>query len=238
MAACKGTVLEVIQETPSMKLFNVKVNGNLFDYKPGQFVIVSIDGVNNENGIIIKRSYSISSSPLNKDYLEFCISIKPDGRFTPHLNRLKHGDQVNLDGPYGTFAMRHHENGKLLFIAAGAGIAPLMSMIRTLLNGHSRLDITLLYGFRHPEDFCYKKELTALSSKHKNFRLYCTISTKEHHKTWHSDTGRVTGIIKKYLDAKETEAVYICGKPEMVKDTIALLREYGIDDNKIFKEQW
>lgn len=238
MAQYKGAVSEILNETPQIKLFRIKLEKGIFDYKPGQFVMLSIDGVNNEKGLILKRAYSIASSPLNKDHLELCVAIKSDGKFTPILDNLKLEDKVNIDGPYGAFNLHEHNKGKIYFIATGAGIAPLMSMIRTLLRKETSQELVLLYGFRNQEDFCYQKELKSYSSKHNNFKMYPTISTKDIPKSWQFDTGRVTKIISKHLNPDEAEAVYICGNPDMVRDTIAILKELKLEERKIFKEQW
>lgn len=237
MASYKGTISEIIQETPFIKIFRIELAEGIFQYKSGQFVMLSIDGVNNEKGLIVKRSYSVASSSLNKDYLELCIAIKPDGKFTPVLNAIKVGDKINVDGPFGVFNLKEHDKGKIYFIATGAGIAPLISMIRTLIGNKFAHEMILLYGFRNPEDYCYKKELTGYTSK-KNFKIYPTISAKEIPSSWKLDTGRVTTIIGKYLKAEETEVVYICGNPDMVKDTVSILKELKIEDSKIIKEQW
>lgn len=237
MALHKGTISEIVQETPFIKIFKIKMAEELFQYKSGQFIMLSIDGINNEKGLIVKRSYSVASSSLNKDCLELCIAIKPEGKFTPVLNNLKVGDKINVDGPFGMFHLREHNKGKIYFIATGAGIAPLISMIRTLIGNGFEHEMVLLYGFRNPDDYCYKKELIEYSLK-KNFKIHPTISAKEIPASWKLDTGRVTTIIGKYLKPEETEAVYICGNPEMVKDTVKTLKELNVNENKIIKEQW
>lgn len=239
MVTYQGTISEVVQETPYIKLFKVKLSSSIFDYKPGQFMMLSLDHAKNENGIIIKRSYSIASSPLNKEYLEFCVSVKPDGKFSPYLDKLNQGDKINLEGPYGVFNLKEpkHE-GTIVFIAGGAGIAPLLSMIRTLLSKHKYIKILLLYGFRNPEDCSYKDELLDYTNKYNSFKMYRTISTKDVPDWWEEDVGRVTLILNKYIRPIETETVYICGNPEMVKDTINILKAAGIDESRIFKEQW
>ena len=236
----QGTIEEVVQETPSIKLFRISLEDEIFDYIPGQFVIMSLDHIRNEKDHLIKRSYSIASSPLNRNFLEFCITIIPDGRFTSHLDKLKQGDKINVSGPYGKFAL-NEPTGKCstyYFIATGAGIAPLMSMMRTLLPKHPDLETLLLYGFRNPEDYCYKKELLSYCSQYGHFKICPTISTKNIPETWRQDTGRVTTIINKYLVPQNTECVYICGNPDMVKDTVRILHDAGLDGSKIHKEQW
>lgn len=233
-----GTIEKIIQETPTIKLFQISLDDKMFDYIPGQFVIFSLDYVRNEKDHLIRRSYSIASSPLNKDYLEFCITIKPDGKFTPHLDKLLLGDTINISGPYGKFNLVEETNHPRItsFIATGAGIAPLMSMMRTLILKNLDQKIQLLYGFREPEDFCYKKELATYEAG--NFEIKPTISTKNPPKYWLLDKGRVTSIITKYLMPQETQSVYICGNPEMVRDTTEILHNLGLEKRKIHKEQW
>ena len=239
MVLHKGKISEIIEETPHIKLFKVTLENGVFDYKPGQFAMLSLDNVKTETGILVKRSYSIASSPTNKEYLEFCVSIKKDGKLSPQLEKLKHGDSMNLDGPYGRFNLKDPLHaGTIVFIAGGAGIAPLLSMIRTLLVQHNDIKILLLYGFRNPEDCSYKDELLEYSKKYKNFNMYRTVSSKEVPEWWEEDTGRVTAILNKYIKPKEIECVYICGNPDMVRDTIDILKAAGIPEAKIYNEQW
>lgn len=238
MAAYKGIVQDIIKETPNIKLFRIKLDKPI-NYLSGQFVMISLDNVKNQSGFPLKRSYSIASEPVNKDYLELCIKILEEGQLTHSLNQLKKGDSVNVDGPFGKFLMEEPKGGsnKIIFIGTGAGIAPLISMIGHSLK-KSKKEMILIYGFRNPEDFCYKKELNDLAGKYPYFKLYPTISAKIVPKRWNLDTGRVTSIIPKYVKSNETESVYICGNPQMVLDTIACLKSIGIDEKIIHKEQW
>ncbi len=233
-----GTILKSIDAAPNIKILQVKINGQI-NFTPGQFAMLSLSPVKNEDGMPVRKSYSIASSPSNKDYLEFCIKIVPNGKLTPNLAKLKIGDAINVEGPFGKFIMdKPQENGKkYLLVAAGSGIAPLMSMIRFSLPDTNKR-IMLVYGFRNPEDFCYKDELTMLARKHSNFKVYPTISSSNVPENWKLDTGRVTEVVGKYAKSDEVDSAYVCGNPQMVRDTIECLKSLGIPEELIHKEQW
>src|SRR3972149_7146515 len=98
-----GKIQWVKQETPKVKLFRIALNGHIFEFAPGQNVVLSLPGVANEKGSPMKRVYSIASSPLTKDYLELCVAVHPPPSFSAVLGNLNVGATVSVEGPYGIF---------------------------------------------------------------------------------------------------------------------------------------
>src|SRR5208283_4949130 len=112
-------VLEIKDLTSDVKLFRISVP-NDFDFKAGQYLSLSVI---RRDGKKIRKPFSISNSPLNKNkYVEFCIKIIQDGLASEFLKTLKKGDRLELFGPLGKFFVPSLDRN-LIFIASGVGIA-------------------------------------------------------------------------------------------------------------------
>ena len=208
---------------------------NSFSFTPGQYLMVSEDGFKlKADPTQLKWSpYSICSSPLEKDLLEFVYTIKYTGGFTQHLaENLKIGGKLNFKGPYGKFILE--ENGReKIFVSTGAGIAPIMSMLRTLER--TGVTSTLFYGFRTGAHFLYRKELEALAEK-KKIRLFTTVSRED--PSWKGNKGYVQSLLEKSVFSPERQEIYLCGNPEMVRDVRSFFLNKGFLENQVKIEQW
>ncbi len=235
MASYKARVLEIINETPRVKLFRLE-RPKGFTFSPGQFLMASIDGLYGKEGALVKRSYSIASSPLDKDYVELCITRVDQGLFSVAMHELDAGDVVNINGPYGVFSLKLPVPENVTFIAGGSGIAPIRGMIRTLCSSESSVPtgLRLFYGFRSPHEFIYGSELQGYAER-KKLVLHTTIDSPAD--KWAGDVGFVHEILPKHSDYKKSE-VYICGPPVMVTATIKVLAGLGFDGKRIYREQW
>lgn len=234
----KSQIVKIEQNTPRVKVFKLKIPENIdFKYKSGQFVTLSIDDFfDKEKGILMKRPYSIASSPLQNDCIELCISWAHPGGFSDKMHQLKEGDIVNVSGPYGIFTLKPLTED-LTFIAAGSGIAPLMDMVRTIFLDKTAKNIWLFFGFRYPEDFIYKNELTELAQNNKNFHLITSISAPDV-KEWSGERGRINFVLPKYIKNAKKREFYLCGPPPMIEDTTKVLAELGANKKRIYIEKW
>ena len=235
--AFKARIEKIEHQTPKAKIFMLKIPDNVnFTYETGQFAILSIDDFLGQNGNPIKRPYSIASSPLQNGHLEFCISWAHEGGFSDRIHNCEEGDFINVEGPFGAFNLKQATED-ITFIAAGSGIAPLIAMIRTLFIQNTTQNVWLFFGFRYPEDFIYKKELTELAQKNQNFHLITSISTADPVE-WNGERGRINLIFPKYIKNANLRDFYLCGPPPMIQDSIKVLLEIGADKSKIYKEGW
>ncbi|WP_394619477.1 FAD-binding oxidoreductase [Lentzea sp. JNUCC 0626] len=158
-------VVEVREETPSA--VTVVLEGDRpFDFRPGQFftLVTEIDGVP------VRRPYSASSVP-GSTTLEVTVKQVDGGLFSRHVRTLAPGDRLHVRGPSGDF---HAEPGhEVALIAAGSGVTPMMSIIRTLLAKPGER-ISLLYSSRTPEETIFAAELARLGAEHPD-RLAVTV---------------------------------------------------------------
>lgn len=232
----KARVSEIIQETHNTKLFRVVFDGlKELEFLPGQFFMLSKEGFKNEKGFLIKRAYSIASSPENKDYVEFCM--KKVGIFTNMLFGIDAGSELILEGPSGRFVLNEENKKKdLVFFAAGSGIAPLMSMMRRLRDEKNERNIFLFFGFRNANDFIYKNEIVNYPKELKNFKLVPCVSSGEKIEVPY-ESGRMNfEIIKKYIKNPEGREAFICGAPAFVKDVKKICLDFGFKEENIHME--
>lgn len=222
-----GVVTDIRIDTPDVKTFRVlNLNGEKpFLHKPGQCAMLSIPGIG-------EAMFSITSSPTNKEYMEF--SIKKCGCVTEWLHAMQVGQQVTIRGPYGNgFPVDRDFTGKdLLFIAGGIGIAPLRSVInycRHFRNRYGTIDI--VYGSRSAQDLVDYSEMINEWSNDSNLNVYLTIDKEQ--PEWKGHVGFVPNYVKE-LAFTPDRIVILCGPPIMIKFTLAGLVELGFDKESIY----
>jgi benzoate/toluate 1,2-dioxygenase reductase subunit len=188
-----------------------------FDFTPGQFYQINIDGK--------RRPYSVTSLP-GKETAEFYIKSYPDGSVAHHILDLEHGDEATLQGPYGSFQLTDAD-GPAYLIAAGSGIAPVMSMARAIDDRNC----VFLHSASYVEELGYNDELAAMEDD--TFTYIPTISRPDEN-DWNGRTGRVHDHLDELVD---TDAeVYVCGPPPMVTDVSEALKTKGF--TSIYTEQY
>ncbi|MBI4164089.1 MAG: oxidoreductase [Candidatus Aenigmarchaeota archaeon] len=228
---------KIIQETPDTKTIRLKLEKPM-DFAPGQFVMLGLDLDIDGEKKLVKRAYSIASSPTKKDYLELTFNIYPKGQLSPHLYALKEGDNLYVEGPFGKFNFKEDNSRRAIFIGAGAGLTPLMSMIRYCADKKLPAKSTLIYSVKKPENIIYYKELLEIE-KSKKLDLNITI-TRPEGTNWKGRTGRIdSNMITELLSPiLEQSNFYLCGPPEMVEGTVKILEELCVGKDRINREQW
>jgi ferredoxin/flavodoxin---NADP+ reductase len=218
--------------------------GGEFNFVPGQYASLGLEIA----GKRIERPYSIVSSPAEAE-LEFFFELVPQGALTPHLYKLQPGDQMLLRKiPKGKFSL-DTQNGRTnhLLISTVTGVAPFVSYVRTLARDwkEGRFDgahkLYLLNGASRPFEFGYSEELARFSGALPWFKYVPTISRPWDHTDWGGEIGRADDVLRKYadqwgLDASNTIA-YLCGHPEMIEHSKAILKRRGFLDKHAIKEE-
>lgn len=225
---------------PNTFVFGCKVPEEIgFSFKAGQFAMLSVDGyfLPADKTKLKWSAFSIASSPLQKNYLEFCVRAKDYAGVSYGMAKLGKNENLNVKAPFGHFFLKENTNPKV-FIAIGTGIAPLISMIRTLaLSKNWKEKTELLFGFRTRETFVYKKELDELEKNFPNFKVIPIASRED--ESWKGEKGHVQDLLKKhnFYENKSTE-YYICGNPPAVTEIIQILCEKEIGKEQINYEKW
>lgn len=222
-----GVITDIRQDTPDVKTFRVNAigGGKCFEHKPGQCAMLSIPGVG-------EAMFSITSSPTNKEYMEF--SIKKCGCLTDWLHQMDLGQQITVRGPYGnSFPVEGELLGKnLLFIAGGIGLAPLRSVINYCRDNREKYgSIDIIYGSRSSKDLVDYKEIIDEWMKEDGVNVHLTIDNAE--EEWKGHVGFVPSYVKE-LNPTTDKTVLLCGPPIMIKFTLGALKELGFSETQVY----
>lgn len=222
-----GVVTDIRKETPDVKTFRVvgKDGKKLFEHMPGQCAMLSLPGVS-------ESMISITSSPTNKDYMEF--SVKKCGCLSSALHDLQVGDSICVRGPYGTpFPVDTDLKGKdLLFIAGGIGLAPLRSVINYVRDKRENYkSVQIIYGSRSADDLVEYKEIIDEWAADPSIEVNLTIDREQ--EGWSGHVGFVPTYVKE-LAPDVCKTVLICGPPIMIKFTLAGLKELGFKETQVY----
>ena len=166
----RGRIERITRETPNAATVLIRPGWEWPGHEPGQYLRIGmvVDGIHHW------RAYSLTSEP---DRPDGCISITPKlveaGKVSSHLVRAaRPGSIVRLGGVEGTFVLPQALPDKLLFVSAGSGITPIMSMLRSLAARGALTDVVLLHSARGSEDVIFGPELRELARRHGGFRSH------------------------------------------------------------------
>lgn len=196
-----------------------------FTFEPGQFVQFFIP----QGEAKTPRSYSISSLPQD-DYLLFCIKYLPGGVASAYLEKMQIGDELEIGEALGRFTLNNEATAHT-FVGTGTGIAPIYSMITSLIEAKSDLPITVIYGVRCEQDMIWHQELLTYSQRQPNITLIYTLSQPS--SEWTGERGRVTSHLE--VVSPESHA-YLCGSAPMVIEVKKMLLELGLPAKHIHFE--
>src|SRR3546814_110082 len=169
-----GTVAEIIQQTPSIKSFFLRLS-EPFEHIAGQHVDVRLTA---PDGYVAMRSYSIASSPSASKVIELAIERLPDGEVSPFFHDIAAvGDEIELRGPLGGhFLWPKRATAPVLLIGAGSGVVPLMAMVRQRRALAQTVPTALLLSSRTRRDVLFADELLSLEITDPTFRLALAIT--------------------------------------------------------------
>ena len=249
-----ATVIGREEINPQLVILRVRPDAKLFDFKPGQFAVLGLPGsaprvaeaapeeAAAEPDKLIRRAYSIASSSLERRYVEFYLTLITSGQLTPRLFALKHGSRVFL-GPKasGIFTLdRVAPEKAVILIATGTGLAPYISMLRTMLVNDAQRRFVVLHGARYGWDLGYRGELESLARLRPNLTYIPSITRPDQDPHFHGHTGRIQTLVEQGVLEKESGValnpaqaeVFLCGNPEMVNVVKGLLEAKGFSAKK------
>jgi ferredoxin-NADP reductase len=205
-----------------------------FCAKPGQFLTFRWT----INGQLVPRSYTISSSPIHKDYVEITPKRLENGCVSVFLNeRAKPGLMVEASGPYGRFYFDETLHKSIVLIAAGSGITPMISMLCYIDDLKLATPVTLLYCVRTRADIIFQNELERLRRSLTNFKYEVCLSRPD--STWKGHSGHLT---KEFVSQHGTDlhspTFFLCGPKGFMDSTRQILSTLGINEDRILQESF
>jgi ferredoxin-NADP reductase len=192
-----------------------------FDYKPGQYMMVTIKS----DGKELMHPFSLSSSPTDPDFIEFTKKFTLS-EYSTQLKSMKNGDWVRIDGPYGKFTCEC-EDEKILLLAGGIGITPFFSIIKYCADNRLPTSIVLFYGCRNESEIAFKRELEDIQQKNSHFKVIPVLN--EPGPGWTGKVGFVTpDLIRQESPDFKDRVFYACGPPVMVAAMQKLVAALGL----------
>jgi NAD(P)H-flavin reductase len=228
-------IVDVLPATPRSHLVTLDFRDESLPFEPGQAVMV---GAHDKAE---RRPYSIACSPeraLESGRLELLVSLEPGGSLGANFGDVRHGTPVDVEGPIGTFTLSASSpEAWVLFVAGGAGIAPLRAMLDHLLRTRPAHRPALLYSARRADEFAFIDELRAHS--HAGLlELHQTV-TRDDGPSWTGQRGRIGPAHFEALLHEPAETLcFICGPDAFVKESVATMIALGVPETRIRTESW
>jgi propane monooxygenase reductase subunit len=210
--------------TRDIRRLVLRIEDGEMPFRCGQYVDLRIPGTD------VYRSFSMANLPNDDGRLEFMIKLYPGGRFSGLLadGGLSVGEEVEVRGPYGVFTLREADR-PILFIGGGAGMAPILSLLRSMADAAVGRPAVYYYGAREEQDLFHLEELNGLASALPGFRFVPALS----HAEWDGETGLITDVVDR-IEADLTDVdAYLCGPPPMVDAATELLLRRGVPESHI-----
>jgi propane monooxygenase reductase component len=232
----KGIVEVVSNEavTHDMRHLVVKlVEPDEIKFFPGQYMDFEVPGTEET------RSFSMANTPSRNGVFEFVIKIYPGGLFSEYLaEKVLPGDQLKVEAPFGTFTLRESRTSNLLFLGGGAGMAPMLGLLRSMAERGVERKVTFYYGARTAADLCFTEELAELGAKLSDFAYVPALSHAPDDDGWAGERGLITEVVRRRESSLAGVDAYVCGPPPMVDAAIATLTALGVAENNIYYDKF
>ncbi len=227
---------KITPETHDVKTFRFTnpAGGELpFKHIPGQYLnlALTIDGKR------VNRSYTIASPPTRRDYCEISVKKAPDGYGSKHLHETwQEGQRIKVSAPAGKFHFAGHESERIVLIAGGIGITPMMSVIRAMTDGAWKGEMYLLFSVRLVKDIVFADEIAKLEAAHSNLHVKITVSG-DPDTAWDGARGNITReLVTAFVPGLTTGPVMLCGPDRMMTAMREVLVSLGIPDAQVHQE--
>lgn len=231
-------VAKVFQETPEVRTFRLVMPWGEplpFDHRPGQYLILKIE----IDGKMAKRSYTIASSPTRSGYCELTIKREERGLVSRFMHDvLREGTLVHITAPAGRFIFTGMEADRIVMIAGGVGITPLMATIRYLTDLAWPGKIDLIFSVKTEQDIIFRGELEELQRRHGNFKATVTL-TRESAPGWQGEHGRINSmLLNRIVPNINGSRIHLCGPTEMTDPIMRMIRDLGVAPEQIKVESF
>jgi propane monooxygenase reductase component len=224
-------VVAITQVTHDMRHLVLKlIEPTEVKFFPGQYMDIAVPESQET------RSFSMANtSSRDGGHLEFVIKVYPDGLFSSFLDtRLAVGDRLDITGPFGVFTLREGTDERLIFVGGGAGMAPILALLRSMAERGINRKAVFYYGARTRKDLCFEDELRALEAALPNFRYVPALSEEE----WEGETGLITDVVMRHEETLKGAHAYVCGPPPMVEAAMVVLTRLGVAEKQIFYDKF
>lgn len=229
--------VSIVPEMPNTASFTFCApSGALFDYKPGQFLTLEIPA---ESGTV-HRTYTISSSPSRPRSITITAKAQADSIGTRWmLDNLKPGSRLRAFGPAGLFTNADSTANKYLFISAGSGITPMMSMTTCMWDEGQALDVVFINCAKRPSEILFRQRLENMASRTPGLDLKFVVEEPDPYRPWTGYQGMFNQLMLGLMapDYLERE-VYCCGPEPFMQAVREALAGLGFDMDRYHQESF
>lgn len=211
---------------------------NNFEFISGQYLTLKTQIQNQE----VRRSYSLCSSPSEGKW-QVAVKQVENGLFSTYaVKQLKSGDEIDVMNPMGNFRYEVDQAKKksIVLFAAGSGITPMMSIIKSALNDEKNSDVTLFYGNKGFYSVIFREELEALKNefigRFRIVHLFSQESLGSAIQKGRIDKNKTDSLYNAFLKNQPIDAVYLCGPEQMILGVKDSLVAFGVKSEKIHFE--
>ncbi|WP_136684131.1 2Fe-2S iron-sulfur cluster-binding protein [Falsirhodobacter xinxiangensis] len=226
-----------LKEAPNVMTFSFQSpSGALFNFDPGQFLTLELPTADGP----VHRTYTISSSPSRPTSLTVTVKAQPDSIGTRWMfDNLRPGMRLKVRGPGGGFSMMNHPAAKYLFISAGSGITPMMSMTTFLYDSGRPSDIVFVNCAKRPSEIIFRERLEHMASRVTGIDLKWIVETTDPYQPWTGYRGffnqLMLGLIAQdYLERE----VFCCGPAPFMQAVRDALTGLGFDMDRYHQESF
>ncbi|MDC0739293.1 hybrid-cluster NAD(P)-dependent oxidoreductase [Cognatishimia sp. SS12] len=229
--------VSIIPEAPNVATFVFRAaSGGLFNHNPGQFLTLEIphpDGV-------VHRTYTISSSPSRPRSISITAKAQADSIGTRWmLDNLQPGMRLKAIGPGGSFSYIDHPGPKYLFISAGSGITPMMSMTTSMWDSGEALDIVFVNCARKPSEILFRDRLEHMASRTPGLKLRFIVEEEDPYQPWTGFQGRFNQLMLGLVAPDyQDRTVFCCGPEPFMKSVREALAGFGFDMAQYHQESF
>ena len=236
------TVLEVRPETADAVTLRLRAPANAVDafaFRPGQYLTLRA-GIGGEE---LRRSYSICAAPADGE-LRVGIKRVAGGRFSAWASSLHAGDVIEAMPPSGSFTWEFVPRRAASYVAfaAGSGITPILSLLKTALAVEPASRFTLLYGNRSSDSIMFLEELAALKNRHLGrLQVYHFLTAEADDIELFNgrlDAPRIAEALRSLVGTSNLEAAFVCGPAAMMDAAECALIDAGVDPVRILVERF
>lgn len=201
-------------------------------FEPGQFMELEVPDLN------LKRAYSLSNISNWENRLEFLIRLQPGGCFSNWLqDHAQVGHVILVHGPQGAFGLNSNSLRPRWLVAGGTGLAPMLSMLRSMAELQDSLPVRLYFGVNHEDELFCLQELRDLQAQLP--QLSVTLCVWKPQSAWGGFCGTPADAVAADLAAGQVSPdIYLCGPPALINAVESLARQHGIPESQVLSERF
>lgn len=225
----------IVQQTPTIKSFVLKLDSPDFDFLPGQWIDLFIE---TSTGVHV-GGYSMTSSPTQRGCLQLAVQAVAHHPVTRYLHeQARVGEQVRLSAAQGDFYYQASQTGhdRLVLMGAGIGVTPLLSIVRYLVATSTDTPALLIYSARSAQELLFRRELEQLEKTTGSIR--CVMTLTQGDPEWTGRQGRIDDVMLDALGLNAQAVYFYCGARAFVEGMSALLHARGVPSAQCHYERW